>query len=225
MNPSKQVTICVRGVSSRSGTGGYGAILLCDGHRKELSGSAPDSSNNRMDLLAAVVALRALKSPCSVTLFSNNTYLTDAISKGWARTWQSNGWRNSEQQPTPHAELWEELLRLCAGGRVVFEYLPFDPENSEHARCDVLAHEAARGEGTDATEKGQEQDPGLIAIIRKHLTGSFSDVKRREELLRLLLDACSRGGDEAVAADLKGRLHALERAFDGKLQALNALLS
>jgi ribonuclease HI len=122
--------------------------LVCADRRKELSGSAPDSSNNRMDILAAVASLRALKFPCQVTLYSTNTYLTDPIGKGWAARWRANGWRNSERRPTPHADLWEELLGLCAAHQVVFAYLPFDRDNAEYARCDALAHACAlRGKG------------------------------------------------------------------------------
>src|SRR5687768_4565237 len=95
---AKLVTIYTRGVCSPSGTGGYGAVLICADRRKELSGSAPDSSNNRMDILAAVESLRALRLPCCVALYNTNTYLTDAISKGWAVRWRANGWRNSERR-------------------------------------------------------------------------------------------------------------------------------
>ncbi len=153
MNAKKQVTIYTRGVSSSRGTGGYGVVLLCDGHRKELSGNVPDSSNNCMDILAAVEALRALKSPCQVTLYSTNTYLTDAISKGWEQRWRTNDWRNSERRPTPHVELWEELLGLCAAHEVAFEYMRFEPDNSEYARCDTLAHQAALREVAVADEE------------------------------------------------------------------------
>jgi len=167
MSTAKQVTIYTRGVTSPLGAGGYGAILLCDTLRKELSGSAPDSSNNRMDILAAIEALRALKSSCRVTLYNTNTYLTDAISKGWAQRWRTNGWRNSEQRPTPHTELWEELLGLCAAHEVVFEYRRFDGENDVYARCDALAHDAALREVTSAKEE-------LVQITAELLEAAIS---------------------------------------------------
>jgi ribonuclease HI len=169
MPDAKPVTIYTRGVCSLVGTGGYGAVLVCAGRRKELSGSAPDSSNNRMDLLAAVASLRALKFPCQVTLYNTNTYLTDAIGKDWAARWRANGWRNSERRATPHAELWEELLGLCAAHQIAFEYLPFDPDNGEYARCDVLARESALQEGqpekrvpitTELLEAGKSEHGG-----------------------------------------------------------------
>jgi ribonuclease HI len=147
----KQVTIYTRGVASRSGTGGYGVVLLCEGHHKSLSGSAADSSNNRMDLLAAVEGLRALKFPCRVTLYNTNTYLIDAINKGWAQQWRSNGWRNSGHRSTSHTDLWEALLELCTKHQVIFQWLPYDPKNCEYATCDKRAHAAASKETTPTT--------------------------------------------------------------------------
>jgi ribonuclease HI len=146
MNTKKHVMIYTRGVSSASGTGGYGIVLLCDDCRKESSGSVSDSSNNRMDILAAVEGLLALKFPCRVTLYNTNTYLIDAISKAWARRWQEKGWRNSEQRPKPHADLWDALLELCSIHDVECVWLRFDPSNPEYGRCDRLAHQAAAGQ-------------------------------------------------------------------------------
>jgi ribonuclease HI len=113
-----------------------------------------------MDILAAIEALRVLKFPCEVTLYNTNTYLTDAISKGWAQRWQAKGWKNSEKRPTAHADLWEELLELCSVHEVAFEYACFDAENSEYARCDLIAHEALRGEAMVAEEARQGQVDG-----------------------------------------------------------------
>src|SRR5437763_480286 len=127
MSAAKHVTIYTRGGASPAGVGGDAAILVCDGRRKELAGGAPDVSNNRIAILAAVEALRALKCPCQVTAYNTNTYLTDAISKNWAERWRANGWKNSEKRSTPHAELWEKLLDLCAAHQVRFEYKPFNP--------------------------------------------------------------------------------------------------
>jgi len=167
MSAAKQVAIYTRGITSMSLMGAYGAILLCDSTRKELSGSAPDSSNNRMDIMAAVEALRALKFPCRVTIYNTNTYLTDAITKGWVQRWQANGWRNSERRPTPHVELWKQLLELCANHEVTFEYLPFEPRNCEYARCDAIGHEAALWISTEASE-------GLIAITSEMIEAGMS---------------------------------------------------
>lgn len=168
MSDTKQVTIYTRGVSSPSGTGGYGAILLCAGRRKELAERVPESSNNRMDIMAAIAGLRALKAPCRVTLYSTNTYLTDAINKGWAQRWRANGWRNSEWRDTPHADLWQELLDLCAGHEVTFEYRRFDPDDCAYGRCDALAHLSALRDSTDSKD-------GLVPITAELIEAGRSE--------------------------------------------------
>src|SRR5438477_1234475 len=101
----KSVMIYTRGVSSVTGAGGYGVLLICADRRKELSGGCAEASNNRMDILAAVEGLRALKVPCIVRLINNNAYIGDAIAKGWVKRWRSHGWVNSDGKPTPHVDL------------------------------------------------------------------------------------------------------------------------
>jgi ribonuclease HI len=144
LSEPKEVTIYTRGVSLSSGLGGYAVVLIYNGRRKELVGGSPASSNNRMDIQAAIEGLKALKQPCSVTLYNNNTYLIDAIVKGWAVKWRARGWTKGERKPTPHADLWEELLTLCSVHEVSFIYCKRDSHDHELTRCDVLAHEAAR---------------------------------------------------------------------------------
>src|SRR5262245_34146348 len=134
MDAKKNVTIYTRGISSPRG-GAYGVLLLCDDHRKELSGGDLGASNNRMDLLAAVDGLRALRFSCRVTLYNTNSYLTDGMSKGWARRWRENGWRTSEDKPVAHADLWDTLLELCRMHEVNFLWLPMDPGIGEYQRC------------------------------------------------------------------------------------------
>jgi ribonuclease HI len=92
-----------------------------------------------MDLVAAVEGLRALHSPCQVTVYNTNSYLTDGMSKGWAQRWRENGWRTSEDKPTAHADLWDALLELCDVHEVSFVWLPMDSDIEEYQRCDVLA--------------------------------------------------------------------------------------
>ena len=144
MSTPKEVTIYARGVSSLTGAGGYAVILAYNGRRKELVGGSPAASNNRMDIQAAIEGLTALKQPCRVTLYNNNTYLVDAIAKGWAVKWRARGWTNNEKKPTPHVDLWEELLGLCAVHEVSFHYRRLDGNDRELARCDLLAHQAAK---------------------------------------------------------------------------------
>jgi ribonuclease HI len=140
MSDKSHVTIYTRGIASPRG-GGYGVLLLCERHRKELSGGEVGASNSRMDLASAVEGLRALKFPCRVSLYNTNSYLTDAMSKGWTQRWQENGWRTNEDKPTAHSDLWQALLELCAIHEVEFVWLPMDPSVEEYQRCDELARE------------------------------------------------------------------------------------
>ena len=94
MSNLKQVSIYTRGITTAIGAGGYGAVLLYKNHRKELSGGFQLTTNNRMDILAAIEGLKALKTRCKVTLY-NNGYLVDAIANNWALRWQANNWKNS----------------------------------------------------------------------------------------------------------------------------------
>jgi ribonuclease HI len=145
-NEPKSVTIYTRGVSAVTGAGGYGVVLVCGGRRKELSGGCLEASNNRMDILAVVTGLRALKVPCAVTVINNNAYIAEAVSKGWVYRWQASGWLNSEGQPTAHADLWQELIDLCGQHQVTLVWRRYDPRDQDHARCDLLAHEAANSQ-------------------------------------------------------------------------------
>jgi ribonuclease HI len=142
-NQPKKVTIYTRGVSSVSGAGGYGVVLICGAHRKEMSGGCAEASNNRMDILATVEGLRALNRTCKVTIINNNAYIVDAIAKDWVIRWQSHGWVNNEGKPTPHVDLWKELIDLCSRNQVSFVWQRFDPANKDYACVDRLAHKAA----------------------------------------------------------------------------------
>jgi len=109
----KQVFVYTDGAcSGNPGPGGYGAILQYGEHRRELSGGFRRTTNNRMELTAAIKALEALKEPCSVVLFTDSEYLVNGISKGWARSWCAKGWRR-QGRIVPNWELWRRLLELC----------------------------------------------------------------------------------------------------------------
>lgn len=157
----KSVTIYTRGVSTVTGAGGYAVVLICGDLRKERSGACPQASNNRMDILAAVEGLRALKVPCTVTLINNNAFVTDAMAKGWVYRWRANGWVNCEGKQTPHTDLWEELINLSARHQVSFVWRRFDAVDKEYVRCNFLAHEAAgslAGWGCGGAEPGAAAD-------------------------------------------------------------------
>ena len=105
------------------GHGGWGAILVFRGTEKELFGGEAMTTNNRMELSAAIEALEALKEPCEVTLTSDSKYLTDAIQKGWARSWQANGWKKADRSHALNTDLWERLLALLEIHKVEFVWV------------------------------------------------------------------------------------------------------
>jgi ribonuclease HI len=144
MNDLKQVTLYTDGgCLGNPGPGGYGVVLLYNSNRKELSGGFRHTTNNRMEIYAAIAGLSALKEPCHVTLFSDSQYLVNAIEKGWARRWKANGWKRNPKEKAINPDLWEKLLALCDVHQVEFRWLRGHAGASENERCDELATEAA----------------------------------------------------------------------------------
>lgn len=114
MNDRRHVTIYTDGAClGNPGPGGFGAVLLYQVHRKELSGGYRKTTNNRMEILAAVEGLRGLKEPCRITLFSDSKYLIDSMEQGWAKRWRANEWRRNKTEQALNTYLWETLLDLC----------------------------------------------------------------------------------------------------------------
>jgi ribonuclease HI len=141
----KRVVIFTDGASQGNpGPGGWGAVLNYSGRRKELSGGYRFTTNNRMELFAAIRALEALKEPCLVLLYSDSRYLVDTVIKGWALRWQAKGWRRSNK-PVPNADLWQRLLALCQVHSVTFTWVAGHSGHIENERCDLLAKAAAMG--------------------------------------------------------------------------------
>ena len=125
------------------GPGGWGAILRNNGVEKELSGGDPETTNNRMELMAVISALEALKEPCEVTLCSDSQYVCNAISKGWARSWKKNGRRRSNKEPALNPDLWELLLQQLGRHHVTVNWVKGHAGHPENERCDRLAVAAA----------------------------------------------------------------------------------
>ena len=125
------------------GPGGWGAILRYNGVEKELSGGDPETTNNRMELMAVISALEALKEPCEVTLCSDSQYVCNAISKGWARSWKKNGWRRGNKEPALNPDLWELLLQQLNRHHVTVNWVKGHAGHPENERCDRLAVAAA----------------------------------------------------------------------------------
>ncbi len=121
------------------GAGGWGAVLVCRGVEKELSGGEPMTTNNRMELTAAIEALRALSRPCEITLTSDSKYLVDGITKGWAESWKARGWVKSDKSPALNPDLWDTLLTELARHEVTFVWVKGHAGHPYNERCDALA--------------------------------------------------------------------------------------
>jgi ribonuclease HI len=136
----KHVQIYTDGAcSGNPGPGGYGAILVYNGIEKELSGGDPHTTNNRMELTAVIVALEALKEPCTVTLTTDSKYVSEAITQGWARSWKANGWKKADKKPALNSELWDRLLSLLDTHKVNFVWVKGHAGHPYNERCDDLA--------------------------------------------------------------------------------------
>ena len=124
------------------GPGGWGAVIRAGAREKELSGGEPLTTNNRMELMAAIRALQALKRPCQVTLSTDSIYLRDGITR-WVHGWQKNGWRTSDRKPVKNADLWQELIEAVAPHRIDWQWVKGHAGHAENERADVLACAAA----------------------------------------------------------------------------------
>ncbi len=136
----KQVEIFTDGAcSGNPGPGGYGTILKYNGVEKELSGGEAQTTNNRMELMAAIVGLEALKEKCIVTLYSDSKYIIDALNCGWAVRWRANNWMRNKKEPALNPDLWERLLDLIDMHQVELVWVKGHAGHPENERCDRLA--------------------------------------------------------------------------------------
>ena len=131
---------CDGACSGNPGPGGYGAILRYGGSLKELSGGARDTTNNRMEMTAAIEALRQLKRPCRVSITTDSQYLVKGMTE-WIEGWQRKGWRNSKKEPVLNKDLWELLLDLTKSHSVQWKWVKGHAGHTENERCDQLARE------------------------------------------------------------------------------------
>ncbi len=125
------------------GPGGWGAVLRMGEREKELSGGERDTTNNRMELTAAIEALNALKKPCRVRLSTDSRYVMDGLTK-WIHGWRKNGWRTADKKPVKNAELWQALVEAAAPHRVEWQWVKGHAGHPENERADKLASDAAR---------------------------------------------------------------------------------
>ncbi len=141
----KQVTIYTDGAcSGNPGPGGWGCILMYNQHRKESSGGALNTTNNRMEITAALEALKLLKEPCRVDLYTDSAYLCNALEKKWLDTWSKNGWKTASKSNVENQDLWKELIVELDRHDVQFHKVKGHADNEYNNRCDKLARDAVQ---------------------------------------------------------------------------------
>ncbi|MBQ7567841.1 ribonuclease HI [bacterium] len=144
--PRSKVTIYTDGSClSNPGPGGWAAILVHDrtGATKEISGGEAHTTNNRMELTAAIKAFQALNRPTQTDMYTDSTYLQNAFVKGWLKSWQERGWRKADKKPVENADLWQELLKATAAHTISWHHVKAHAGHAYNERCDELAKEQA----------------------------------------------------------------------------------
>ena len=130
--------------SGNPGIGGWGAVLMYNGHEKRISGAEPETTNNRMEIYAVIMGLECLKEPCEVTVYSDSAYTVNAFSNGWVFEWEKNSWRKSDNKPVLNLDLWQRLLELTRVNKVQFVKVKGHADNEYNNICDKLATEAIK---------------------------------------------------------------------------------
>ncbi len=157
----KEIIIYTDGAcSGNPGPGGYGCVLRYNKNRRELSGGFRKTTNNRMEIIAAVKGLETLKYPCRVELYSDSKYLVNAIEKGWAKRWKANNWMRTKSEEAKNPDLWKKMLNLCEIHQIKFIWVKGHASNEENNRCDELAVEATCGSGLPI-DTGYEDEPKI----------------------------------------------------------------
>jgi len=165
-NEPKQVTLFTDGACiGNPGPGGYGVVLLHEGQRKELSGGFRLTTNNRMEIMAAIVGLGALKERCSATLYSDSRYLVESMTQGWAKQWRANHWRRGKRGKALNPDLWEQLLDLCDQHKVEFVWVQGHAGHRENERCDQLSMQAAQRKDLPADHVYEEGEQSLTPTL------------------------------------------------------------
>jgi ribonuclease HI len=134
------------------GSGGYGVVMVYEGYRKEHSGGFRKTTNNRMEIMGAIVGLEALNGRCHAMVCSDSRYLVDAITLGWARKWKAIGWMRNSRDRALNPDLWDRLLKVCDRHEVQFKWVRGHRGHAENTRCDELANQAASQSGLPADQ-------------------------------------------------------------------------
>ena len=158
--PLKRVTIYTDGAcSGNPGPGGWAAVLSYGAHQKEMSGSMASTTNNRMELFAVISGLGALKTRCSVSVYSDSTYVVDAVNQHWIESWIKKGWKLSDGQPVANQDLWKLLLIVMNKHDVTFHKVKGHADDPLNNRCDELARAAIRDYRQRNADLFPEEDP------------------------------------------------------------------
>ncbi|MBR3298209.1 MAG: ribonuclease HI [Clostridia bacterium] len=179
----KRVTIYTDGAcSGNPGVGGWGAVLMYMGVSKEISGSCERTTNNRMELTAVIEALKCLKQPCEVDLFTDSSYVYNGFAQGWIWNWRRNGWKTATKKPVENQDLWQTLFELTGIHKVDWNKVKGHADNEFNNRCDKLAtaavaelkktlgaNEASRDDNANADGNADE---GMVENSDESLTGS-----------------------------------------------------
>lgn len=140
-----EVTIYTDGAcSGNPGKGGWGAILMCGENKKEISGAELETTNNRMELTAPIEALKLLKRPCKVKVYSDSAYLVNAFLQGWIYNWQINGWKTADKKDVKNRELWEKIYEFTQIHKIEWIKVKGHSDNEYNNRCDKMAVEAIK---------------------------------------------------------------------------------
>jgi len=145
VKPSMQVEIWTDGACVvNPGPGGYGIMFRCQGHEWERAGGFKLTTNNRMEIMGAIIALETIPNECKAIIYTDSQYLFNSVMKGWVKRWRSKGWRKKGNKIVPNRDLWERMIQLCANHEVEFRWIRGHSSNDEHNRCDSMAEYAAR---------------------------------------------------------------------------------
>jgi ribonuclease HI len=143
----KKVTVVTDGAClGNPGPGGWAALLMYGGKERMLTGGEKDTTNNRMELLAVIKGLEALKEPCAVELITDSKYVCDAFLKGWLDQWQDNNWRTASKSPVKNKDLWEDLLSQADRHQITWKWVKGHADHEENNRVDEAARQAAEAQ-------------------------------------------------------------------------------
>ncbi len=188
---AKEVTIYTDGACrGNPGPGGWAAVLLCNGHEKEITGREDDTTNQRMEMMAALQGLKALNQPCRVLLHTDSAYLVNAFNQDWLQKWQRNGWMTSKKEPVANQDLWKELLAMNRKHRVEWIKVKGHSDNELNNRADKLAKKAV-DQGQEGGPSPEDLKASLQRIENLSLEGDRRElykeaVKARMALAKLL---------------------------------------